>query len=425
MTMPKPSNVDPYAGNILTAGLGPLRARTDVMQGLTALPPIPKSMADIPPHVALHWLMSLRDFHIPSMEDPRLYETIDLMVRQNYRYLDPSSAQTWATVSGQNSGTWNGRSPSYAAGVVGYSGTGKSDTIARCLRSYPQQVIHHESFPRLVGGHRQLVWLSVDIPASGRLVDLATDLMHATDKATGEHRFAIELARERRDGMKMLDTWLQVASAHFLGLLHLDEIQNLFKLATLKQRRGKKSVGNQVPELSIIEDQFLKWLLTLINTWQVPLLLSGTPDGMGALTRRMSTTERIVTSGFHHFQHFDDAKDPHFRNFFLPQLGKYQYVQKKLPVNDELAELVHELTGGIQRLIVALWICAQRVAIERNKGDLLLTDFRRAANTFLAPVAPAVAAFRSKDPARMSKYEDLIPHDDIFWSQLWNSVSRL
>jgi hypothetical protein len=424
MTMPKSNDMDPYAGNLLTQGLGPLRSRVEVMQGLTSLPPVPKSMVDIPPHVALHLVMQLRDFHIPSIEDPRLYETIDLMVRQNYRYLDPGSAQTWSAVSGQNSGPWRGMPPSYAAGVVGYSGTGKSDTISRCLNSYPQ-VIHHDSFPRLVGGHKQIVWLSVDIPASGRLVDLATNLMRATDKATGENRFAIELARERRDGMKMLDVWLQVASAHFLGALHLDEIQNLFKLATLKQRKGKKSMGSQAPELSIIEDQFLKWLLTLINTWQIPLLLSGTPDGMGALTRRMSTTERIVTSGFHHFQHFDDPNDPRFKNIFLPQLGKYQYVQKKLPINDELANLIHELTAGVQRLIVALWICAQRVAIERNKGDLQLTDFKRAASTFLEPVAPAVAALRSRDPTRMSRYEDLIPHEEVFWTQLWGAVSRL
>ena len=422
--MSKSFEMDPYAGNILIDGLGPLRSRLQVMKGLTLLPPIPKSMVDIPPHVALHLLMAVRDFHWPSIEDPSVHETIDLMVRRNYSYLDPSSAQTWACVSGQTSGPWKGRPPTFAAGVVGYSGTGKTDTISRCLSSYPQ-VVHHAAFPRLVGSHKQLVYISVDIPPSGKLVDLAADLMRMTDKATGENRFAIDLSRERRDGMKMLDTWLQVASAHFLGILHLDEIQNLFKLATLKQRRGKASAGNQAPELSIIEDQFLKWLLTLINTWQIPLLLSGTPDGMGALTRRLSTSARISTSGFHHFRHFESANDPLFRNHFFQALGKYQYVQKKLPVDDKLAETVHELTGGIQRLIVALWICAQRVALGRNKGDLQLSDFKDAASAYLAPVAPAVAALRSKDPTRMSKYEDLIPHGDAYWSQLWNSVARI
>ena len=34
---------DPYAGNLLTAGLGPLRSRLDVMTQLLELPPLPRS----------------------------------------------------------------------------------------------------------------------------------------------------------------------------------------------------------------------------------------------------------------------------------------------------------------------------------------------------------------------------------------------
>jgi AAA domain len=415
---------DPYAGNLLTAGLGPLRSRLEVMTCLTSLPVMPKSMTDVPPHVALHLLMSLRDFHLPSIEECRLHETIELMVRKNYQYLDPTEAKTWTTISGEEVIRRPLRSPAFGAAVEGHSGTGKTEAIRRCLESYPQQLIHHASFPRLVGGHHQVAYLSVDVPASGRMVDLATDLMRAWDRATGGNRFAIDLSKERRDGMRMLDSWRQVASAHFLGVLHLDEIQNLFKLLTLKQR-SKKLGARDAPELSIVEDQLLKWILTLMNTWQVPLLVSGTPDGMGALTRRLSTTERIVTSGYHPFHHFDSDTDTWFRKNFLEQLGRYQFVQKKLPINDELAQLIIELTGGIQRLIVAIWVAAHRVALERNTGDLRLADFKRAAVTYLAPVAPAVAAFRSKDPSRMAKYEDLLPRDGEFWSQFWNSVAKL
>jgi hypothetical protein len=249
--------------------------------------------------------------------------------------------------------------------------------------------------------------------------------MREWDRVTGMNRFASEFDKVRRDGMRMLDTWRQVATAHFLGLLHLDEVQNLFKLATLKRRNSKASKFDEAPLLSIVEDQFLKWILTLMNTWHVPLLVSGTPDGISALTRRLSTTERIVTSGYHAFLHFDSADDINFKKNFFPELCKYQYVQKKLPPTTELAELIIELTGGIQRLIIALWIAAHRVAFERDKGDLLLSDFRLAAATYLSPVAPAVAAFRSKDPIKMSRYEDLLPRDDAFWLHFWNSVSRI
>ncbi|MBT3066729.1 AAA family ATPase [Rhodoferax sp. U11-2br] len=417
--------LDPYAGNILTQGLGPILSRMETAKALTELPKRLHSMDGIPPHIAMHHLMAIRDFHIPGVEECRLHQTNDLMIRQNYRYLDPTVAATWATVSGDRVAYSHSRAPAYSGAVVGHSGTGKTEGVLRCLRIYPQQVIQHGSFPRMVGPHKQVVWLSINVPASGRTVDLGTDLMRESDRVTGENRFASELSKERRDGMKMLDSWRQWATSHLLGLLHLDEVQNLFKLATLKKRRTRSGVPSEAPELSIVEDQFLKWILILMNTWHVPLLLSGTPDGIGALTRRLSTTERIVTSGYHVFQHFDSVTDSNYRKNFLEQLGKYQYVQKKLPVDDELANLILELTGGIQRLIVALWIAAHRVALERNDGSLTLNDFRMAAATYLAAVAPAVAAFRSKDPVKMARYEDLLPRNDAMWSQFWGSVSQI
>lgn len=422
--MSDPTSLDPYEGNILIAGLGPLRSREEVGINLTELPPYPlKSITQLPAHVVLHYLMELRDLHLPCIEDMRLRETIEMMVRQNYRYMNPKTAMAWATISGDNQKPKNPRAPPFGGLVEGHSGTGKTEAILRCLNLYPSQVINHKSFPHLQGSHQQVVWLSVDAPASGKSSDFATELMHAWDKAAGGNRFAESISRVRPDGTKMLEEWRQVASAHFLGILHIDEVQNFFKLATLKKRKNKSSIL-MAPELSIVEDKTLKWILTLMNTWHIPIILSGTPDGIGAITRRLSNTERFVTSGYHLFQNFQSASDPQFIKFFLNQLGEYQYVSQKLTVDTELAELIIELTGGIQRLIIALWIAAHRVALERNKGDLLLEDFKKAARTYLAPVAPAVAALRSNDPNRMSVYEDLFPRDSAFWNQFWNSINR-
>lgn len=414
---------DPYAGNILVAGLGPIRSRKQVATCLTERPRLPPDMTGVPAHIALHLLMELRDFHLPSLEECRLHETIDLMVRPIYRYLDPSIANTWSIVGGELPSSMRKKAPPFGAAVVGHSGTGKTEAILRCLHSYPTQVVQHKTFPRMVDGHLQVNWLSAEVPASGRTADLAAALMRAFDAATGRGRFVQSLERGRRNGMKMLDEFQQVVSSHFLGILHLDEVQNFFKLTSLEKRRKRKG-SDDFPELSIVEDQCLKGILNMMNTGQFALLLSGTPDGIAALMRRLSNTERIAMSGYHLMRHFDKASDPDFKSIFLHELGKYQYVRKKLPVDDVLAELIIERTGGIQRLIVALWIAAHRVALERNSGDLLLTDFKKAADTFLAPVAPAVAALRSMDPKRMSKYEDLLPGDSDFWPQFWNSVAR-
>ncbi len=246
--------------------------------------------------------------------------------------------------------------------------------------------------------------------------------MAAWDEATGGKRFESWLRKDKiADGMRALEEWRQVASSHFLGVLHLDEVQNLFKLSGLKQRKARQG-GSSSPEISIVEDQLLRWLLQLTNSGRIPLLVSGTPDGIGALTKRLSTLQRINTCGYHALEPFRDPKAPAFSQLFLAQLARYQYVKTPLQVDDQLAKLMIQLTGGIHRLIIALWIAAHRVAFERKDDDLRLTDFTTAAQTWLAPLGPAIGALQSKEPDRLARFEDLVPRDTAFWSKFWSST---
>lgn len=415
---------DPYAGNILVDPLGPIPSDEVSLEALMYLPSTPGSMLGIPKHVRLHQVMCVRDLHLPALAERQLLQTVDLMVRQGYRYRDPRVAATWAAISGETRRTNILLPSALAAAVEGLSGVGKTQACERSLRSFPHQVVHHASFPRVEGSLQQLVYLSAEVPPSGRAADLARALMEAWDQATGGKRFAHWLAKEKfTDGMRALEEWRQVARAHFLGVLHLDEIQNLFKLTSLKQRKDRK-VGTDAPELSIVEDQLLRWLLQLTNSGQIPLLISGTPDGVGALTKRLSTLERLHTAGYHALEPFENPTADAFLKTFLGELGKHQYVQHRLPVDENLARLIVDLTGGIQRLIIALWVAAHRVAFERSSDDLLLSDFTDAASTWLAPLAPAIEALQSKDANKMSRYEDLVRRDTTFWAKFWADASK-
>lgn len=209
--------------------------------------------------------MAIRDFHLPPLIERQLLQTVDLMVRQGYRYRDPRLASTWSDISGEFHPRRNPLAPAFAAAVEGFSGVGKTQACLRCLLNFKNQVISHAEFPHLADGLRQAVWLSVEVPASGKAADLARGLMEAWDAAMGTKRFAKWLAKEKiTDGMLALDEWRQVAVGHFLGVLHLDEIQNLFKLTSLKLRKDRKRSG-ETSELSIVEDQLLRWLLYAVR----------------------------------------------------------------------------------------------------------------------------------------------------------------
>jgi len=416
---------DPYAGNVLVERLGPILSFPETLRALTYFPKLPPdNVADIPVHIRLHHLMALRDLHLPSQEGARLHQTIDLMIRQSYRYRNPESAETWRAIGGEASSSKLLPAPAGAAMVTGFSGTGKTQAVLRSLATYSDQVIYHERFRHMAAGLHQLVYLSTDVPASGKSGDLAANLMMSFDQAMNSSRFSATLQRKRNDGMKMLDEWKQVASSHFLGILHLDEIQNFFKIPTLERRRAAKK-SEQGLELSIVEDSLLKSILNFTNTSQIALLLSGTPDGVGAMTKRIATTQRFVAQGYHAFTQFSGNDDREFHKIFFPTLCRYQYVKKPIPHSENFGNLIIELTAGIPRVVIALWIAAHRVAFERKKNDELRPeDFRKAARTYLSPLIPAIASLRSQDPKLMRHFEDLMPREDGFWSTFWNDVKR-
>lgn len=414
---------DPYEGNILTNGLGPILDRNEIYKSLIYTPKKPPPIHNLSKLERLHCLGFVRDLHIPSLEGARIYETIDLILRQSYRYRDPHQSKTWAAISGETNNLVSLRSPAMAALTAGHSGTGKTQSIHHALSIYPQQVIIHDNFPNIVGVHPQIVWLSVDVPASGKAEDLAANLMQTWDDTLSKYipgyvpRFESSLSKDRRNGGKMLDEWRQVALTNCFGVLHLDEIQNFFKLATLKQRRNRKNPTHS-PELSIVEDKCLRWILSLLNTWGVPVVMSGTLDGVGALTKRLSTIQRISTGGYHKLTPFSISSNEF--SLIFKELVRYQYVKKPLPDSKKFRQLIIELTAGVPRIIGALWFSAHRVAFERKEDSLTFDDFIKAANTLLAPLKPAVSALNSGDPVQMARYDDLIPKDDAIWSSFWS-----
>lgn len=415
---------DPYVGNILVERLGPILSEEQVIAALVCLPTPPRFIRAQPFETRMHDLATFRDLFIPRREQVFLQQTTDIMLRQGYRQRNPLVPKTWQKISGQTLPSV--QRPNMAL-LIGHSGTGKTQTTQRILRLYGQQIIEHENFPNLVGGLRQVVWLSVDAPANGKLSELAGNLMFAWDALMETHagplarRFSETLALKSRKGPQMFDEWRQVAGAHFLGLLHIDEIQNFFKIEKLEQRRRKDGTYRP-PELRIIEDQTLKMILSLSNTWGIPILLSGTPDALLAIQKRVSNLQRLVDGGFHRLEPYKPSPDPEFQ-MFVQILLRYQFVQQTLDASDALYATLHRLTAGVPRLLVALWVAAHRVVFEKKRDQLEVDDFQRAYDRYFKPLHGAIEALLSGNPVMMSRYEDLLPDEDPL-EHIWKNISE-
>lgn len=405
--------VEAYRGNQLIEACGPILSPTEITQNLANIPSFPEQVQSIPFHVRKHNVASIWGLYMPTLEGVRLAETLDLMIRQGYARCRPGTPDFWKKL-------YKDQNPilkPISAAVVGISGVGKSVAIENALRIYPQ-CVDHEKFSGFASPFRQLIWLKVDAPESGKLVDLAANLMLALGAAVGTNEFEDELHRRNKRGPDMFRSWLKIAAKYALGLLVVDEIQNLFKQAPIKARRSNQSNRYSRLELRIIEDEALKHILTAQNTWGIPIVVAGTPDGVESFNTRMSTIQRLMTCGFHKFQHISNPDDRTYSQSIFPVLSKYQWVSRKLPPSQEFAGLVHKLSGGVPRIYTALWVAAHRYAFDGNRDELTFKDFEAGFHYYLQPLAPAVEALLSNDPIKLARYEDALPKDPAFWSLL-------
>jgi len=372
------------------------------------IPPRPgKAERAWPPHVIEHELFAIRRLHVPSPSGIALAKTLDVLMRQGYVHRNPKEAATWkrlydgADVAAEQGGV------QLAASVVGISGAGKSTALARALSLKPQVVVH-ERFPNLVGPVRQLLWLKIDVPASGKIRDMVESWAAAADEALGTDYLSDLQKGRKRSPENLVREWVQRMGCHFPGLLVLDEIQNLFKIER-KERRATRGDGQPRLLLRVVDDAALKMLLTLINACRFPIVVCGTPDGIDAFGTRMSTSQRLITGGFHRMEHAPTPDDAYFRKNLLPWLFRYQWLPANLTLDDDVAKVIHGLSAGLPRLCASLLIHAQRLALEEEAPALSVQHLRRAAAGPMATTQPAIRALLSQETGRMSLFEDLLP----------------
>lgn len=411
----KVSEVEAYTGNILIDACGPILSPAEILRQMVYLPPLPKDIDATPIHIRKHQLADILRIHIPTSAGLELAENIGFMIRQGYVHRNPVNPPTWQRIYAPGATDTSHAAVQLGSTVVGLSGVGKSTAVERALALFPQ-VVTHDTFPKLANPVRQLLWLKVDVPRSGKISELVENLAIATDSALGTNYADQLLSNSNKRGGTLANQWLQMIFCHFPGLLILDEIQNLFKIErkAVREAAARRRVA-QRPALRVADDEALKLILNLTNTTKIPVLACGTPDGVEALGSRMSTIQRLVTAGFHRIPHALSVEDDFFRSRLFPQLCKYQWQPDPLEPSDELRHLLHELSGGIFRICMALWIHAHRRSFERGGRQLLLDDFRYAAANALAPLQPAVKAILSGDPRLQLQYEDLLPTKFAYW----------
>ena len=255
---------------------------------------------------------------------------------------------------------------------LGLSGIGKSAAIDMCLRLYPQMIVH-STYKQQPFSRTQITWLKLDVPPDGSILGLAERFFTAVDSLHEALDVPTQYRKEYLTGkttvQRVIPRMARLAAQHGLGVLVLDEIQDL-------NPRGSRAI--------------LSFLVQLVNTVGIPVVLVGGIDALPILNEQFRQARRGASEGDLIVQRAERGKG--WRDF-CETLWTYQYTAHASPLTDECAEALYEVSQGITQYVVLAYKLAQIRAISTGI-ERVTPDVIASVRDSLSQAAPVLDAIR-------------------------------
>ncbi len=405
MTSPDdiPRLLPEHRDNPFIAELPPLMSEQEVIAALSEEPSFKIEERGYPDHLRCACIMRLNHHYFrPLRRHLDLESRLAQLLREGYdgRNISDGSylmhlRDNHARVVQRDMQACANPAPSTASGLtmIGCSGMGKTETTVRILRLYPQVIRHAKPY-----SFQQVVWLKLECPHMGSPRQLCLDFFSSMDALLGTSYFR----QFHRANLDVLSTQMgRVATQHGLGLLVIDEVQNL--QGGIKQDRN----------------QLLNFLLGLINKIGVPMLLVGTLAATPLLKDTLRIARRASGLGSVVWERLERNEG---WDFFIDDLWRFQWTRQPTELTPEIKDCLYAETQGILDLVVKLFLLAQIFAIqlsaqkpEKHGREQLSTSlFRRVAKENFKLLEPMLTALKSGNREAIAIYDDIRPfHDHI------------
>lgn len=392
-----PSQIKRYYGNPAIEALPEIFSVDEAKNRFTRLPDYDTDERNLPAHLRLHCVNAVKYYVFPSSRLLNLEQCISRMIREGYVSRNPLKTtyvkmlhNGYSKIQGQNVKHELISTSADGCAIVGLPGVGKTTATENILLSYPQ-IIRHNKYNGTDFTHTQIVWLKMDCPHDGSIKGLCLSYFAALDTLLGTSYYD-KFKNCTKD--KLLLHMSQTASLYSLGLLVIDEAQNLSQA---------KSGG---------QEQMINFFVQLINTIGLPVLIIGNPKSLNFLGGEFRTARR--TAGQSEIFWNPAAKGKEW-DFFLSQLWAYQWVNNYSPLTEELNKTMFEESQGILDIAVKLYTLAQWRAIATGYEKINETLIKSVSKDCLSMLKPMLNALRSNNVKFIERFKDIyIPMDKYF-----------
>lgn len=403
--------IQDYKGNPLIEALPDIVSKFEVMDQLAVYPYYDENERNLESHYRCHLIQRLFQYFQPLGNHLDLYNRISIMLRQGYIARNPMNIQFTGIFNNgyeailKNNIEMNNcdvfRTSASGFTIIGVSGMGKTTTINRILSTIPQVIAHSRYNDKNLSMY-QLSWIKLECPYDGSIKALCLDFFGKIDGLLGTNYFK-KYCTSRLSANAMLPVMAQVARNTGLGMLIMDEIQHL-NLA--------KSGGSE---------KMLNYFVTLVNTIGVPVVLIGTPKGMGVLQGEFRLSRRNSAQGAMFWDRLE--KDDNW-DLLLEGVWDYQWTKKNSPLTQELNDVIYEESQGIIDIAIKLYAMAQIRAISSGKEEIEVSLIKQVAQENLKLVKPMIDALKSGNISKIAKYEDICLVDiDTFINNEFSKIN--
>lgn len=273
--------------------------------------------------------------------------------------------------------------PTSASGLtlIGPSGVGKTTNLKYILSLFPQVIFHPEYMTY------QITWLKVDCPHAGSLKGLCIDIFLAIDQLLGTNYFE-KFGKKRNTEDVMLAQVAQLIHTHNVGLLVIDEIQNL-----AASRRANSDL--------------LNFLVKMDNVIGIPVIRVGTYQAFPILQGNFRNARRGTGEGSIIWERM--VNDEHWE-LFVQEMWQYQWTKTPVKLTDEINDALYYETQGIVDIAIKLYNMIQGRAIANGGSEEITVDLiHEVAQEGLFLIKPMLDAVRTNDRDWMEIFQDITP----------------
>lgn len=332
--------------------------------------------------------------HHPLNREIEVEAAIDRCIRWGYADRNPLTPEYATQLSaGYNAAIQNlgiqsagGYHPhTYGFSILGISGIGKSTTVEAIL-SYYDQVIRHTNYKGIPLSMIQIVWIKLDCPPDGSLKGLCLNFFKQIDSLMGTDYH--EQYRKRTTLDVLMIKMAQIATTYNVGLICIDELQNLC------------SAAKDVPA------KVLNFLVTLVNTIGVPVVMIGTPKALSILQSEFQQAKRGSGQGDALWERMKNDMD---WDSFCQAIWPFQYTRNVIPYSPEMRNALYAEALGIPFLAVHIYKLTQEEAILFGKESFTSKDFKRIATRRMGLTKPMRDAIRAGKEVDLKQFVDIAP----------------